>query len=75
MVDHDQRSLEVSLIPHTAGMTTLGHKRVGDRVNLEGDLLGKYIERLLATRDGAAATGVESHAAGINLDFLARHGF
>ena len=37
----------VAIIPHTARLTTLGHKRAGDRVNLEMDLIGKYLERLL----------------------------
>ena len=38
---------EVALIPHTKQVTTLGHKRVGTHVNIEVDLLGRYIERLL----------------------------
>jgi riboflavin synthase len=38
---------EVAVIPHTAEVTTLGRKRVGDRVNLEVDLLAKYAEKLL----------------------------
>ena len=37
----------VALIPHTAEVTTLGHKQRGDRVNLEVDLVAKYVERLL----------------------------
>jgi len=36
---------EVSLVPHTLSETTLGYKRTGGRVNLEGDLLGKYVEK------------------------------
>jgi len=36
-------SFSVALIPHTAKMTTLGFKRVGDKVNLETDILGKYV--------------------------------
>lgn len=38
----------VALIPHTAEVTTLGHRRVGDAVNLEIDVTAKYVERLLA---------------------------
>jgi riboflavin synthase len=38
----------VALIPHTASVTTLGRRRPGDRVNLEFDILAKYVERLLA---------------------------
>jgi riboflavin synthase len=39
----------VNLIPHTVEQTTFGDRRVGDRVNLEIDLLARYVERLLAT--------------------------
>lgn len=44
------RSFVVAIIPHTAKVTTLGLKQVGDRVNLESDLIGKYVERLLQER-------------------------
>jgi riboflavin synthase len=44
------RTIGVGVVPHTAGVTTLGHKNVGDRVNLESDLIGKYVERLLQER-------------------------
>jgi riboflavin synthase len=40
----------VCIIPHTAQVTTLGLKQVGDKVNLESDLIGKYVERLLQDR-------------------------
>ena len=39
--------LEVNLIPHTLSETSLCDRRVGDEVNLEGDILGKYVARLL----------------------------
>lgn len=42
-----QDSFSVSLIPHTSKETTLGFKGVGDEVNLETDIIGKYVERLL----------------------------
>lgn len=41
----------VAVIPHTAEVTTLGRRRPGDRVNLEVDVLAKYVERLLDARD------------------------
>jgi riboflavin synthase len=44
------RSFSVMIIPHTAKVTTLGIKQVGDTVNLESDLIGKYVERLLQER-------------------------
>jgi riboflavin synthase len=37
----------VAVIPHTLAVTTLGTRRVGERVNLEADLVAKYVERLL----------------------------
>lgn len=52
----DQNGFSVSLIPHTAASTTLGHKQPGDRVNLETDLIGKYVERLLQPYAGQALT-------------------
>jgi riboflavin synthase len=45
-VDHGR--FGVAVIPHTAAATTLGRRRPGDRVNLEFDILAKYVERLLA---------------------------
>ena len=42
----------VAVIPHTAAVTTLGSKGPGDRVNLEVDMVAKYVERLVAARDG-----------------------
>lgn len=47
-------SFDVAVIPHTFAETTLGDRKAGDRVNLEVDLLGKYVERLLAARLGDA---------------------
>ena len=41
----DPRTFEVSIIPHTASITTLGFRQVGDLVNIETDMVGKYIER------------------------------
>jgi len=47
-VNHvDTSGFDVAIIPHTAAVTTLGAKRPGDRVNLEVDLIGKYVEKLL----------------------------
>lgn len=56
---------EVNLIPHTLRETSLGDRRVGDRVNLESDLLGKYVARLL----GREARG------GVTEQMLAENGF
>jgi len=43
----DERSFAVSLIPHTQAATTLHQAKVGDRVNLENDVIAKYVEKLL----------------------------
>ena len=40
----------VTVIPHTAEMTTLGFKKTGDIVNLEADMIGKYVEKFIRTR-------------------------
>ncbi|KNY07580.1 riboflavin synthase [Microbacterium sp. GCS4] len=48
--DADHHWLEVSLIPETLAATTLGSRAVGDRVNLETDILARHVERLLAFR-------------------------
>ena len=50
VVDADHDSFSVALIPHTLDVTTLGDRKVGDRVNLETDVLAKYVERSLAHR-------------------------
>ena len=43
----DDIEFRVSLIPHTGAETTLLSKKVGDKVNLENDIVGKYIEKLM----------------------------
>lgn len=46
LVDVQTEQFSVALIPHTLQVTTLGRRQVGDRVNLESDLLAKYVQRL-----------------------------
>jgi riboflavin synthase len=65
--DLSERSVSVSIIPHTAEVTTLGLKGVGALVNLESDLIGKYVERLL--KGGAPSEGK------IDREYLQRHGY
>lgn len=50
LVDVTDERFSVALIPHTLDATTLGQRRVGDEVNLETDVLAKYVERQLASR-------------------------
>ena len=50
MVDLTDDGFTVAVIPHTAEVTTLGRRTPGDRVNLEFDLIAKYVHRLMGTR-------------------------
>lgn len=70
VVEYDDTSFTVSLIPHTAAMTTLGFKQEGDMVNLETDIIGKYVERILSRADEKKSPGK-----GISRDFLMQNGF
>jgi len=54
VVEAGADSFTVSLIPETLARTTLGSRKVGDRVNLEVDVLAKHVEKLLAHREGSA---------------------
>jgi riboflavin synthase len=63
------RQFEVNVVPHTVRASTLGNLKVGDGVNIEVDLIGKYVEKFLLQRSGSQSTG------GVDRDFLARHGF
>lgn len=65
----DESVFKVSIIPHTKDMTTLLVKKVGDKVNLECDMIGKYIEKLLGAKEQAPIKK------GIDLDFLNENGF
>ena len=60
----------VSLIPHTAKVTVLGEKRTGDIVNLETDIIGKHVEKLM--KPTVEETKQKS---GITMEFLAENGF
>lgn len=60
-------SFSVNVIPHTAAKTTLLGKRVGDRVNIETDLICRYLERLVS--------GGGKEDGGVTLDLLAKNGF
>ena len=64
------RNFSVAVIPHTAKATTLGLKKPGETVNLEADLIGKYVERLLQDRGQLPA----KPAPVIDRDYLQKHG-
>lgn len=65
----DDVCFKVSIIPHTKDATTLLRKKIGDVVNLECDMVGKYIEKLIAPKE---ETKVKKD---IDIDFLAENGF
>lgn len=64
-------SFSVSLIPHTAKSTTLGERRVGDNLNIECDLIGKYIYKLM-TKSDAESSGQSRK---LTEEFLKENGF
>jgi riboflavin synthase len=59
---------DLMIIPHTAESTTLGDRKKGDRINLESDLIGKYVYRMLAHRKPEEKSNISE-------SFLAEHGF
>jgi len=64
------RSIAVAIIPHTAKVTTMGLKQIGNTVNLESDLIGKYVERLLQASGALPAKS----APVIDRDYLQKRG-
>ena len=71
VVNYDSDWFTVSLIPHSAAMTTLGFKKTNDFVNLEADMIGKYVEKLL----GLHSTPIKGKTSTIGTNFLQQHGF
>ena len=65
---------EVSVIPHTLSQTTRAQKKQGAIVNLENDVIGKYVERLLLFDEGKV-TGKCPAESGLTKEFLLRAGF
>ena len=65
----DCKSFSVSIIPHTAKETVLSHRSVGDNVNLENDIIGKYVEKLINLGDKKK---IESN---ITKEFLTKNGY
>lgn len=69
----DDEGFGVSIIPHTANITTIGLKKAGDRVNIETDMIGKYVERFLKQKTTDNASGKPDSV--IDREFLAKSGF
>lgn len=67
----DSDSFAISAIPHTVSVTVLADRKPGDQVNLETDIIGKYVEKLLQPPPPAE----EEKKSGITREFLTRYGF
>lgn len=70
--DCDAAHFQVSIIPHTAALTTIGKKTVGAAVNIETDMIGKYVERFVSGR--LKSEDKPGHN-GIDKNLLVRSGF
>lgn len=68
--DVTKKTITISLIPHTADHTVLGKKGPGDLVNIECDMLAKYVSRMLSPEKEET-----KHKSKLSLDFLQEHGF
>ena len=64
-------NFSVAVIPHSLQQTTLGKKEIGAMVNLENDLVAKYIEKLLQPKN----SNPDNQASTLNLELLKKHGF
>lgn len=67
----DDSSITISLIPHTVDHTVLGPKKVGDAVNIECDMIGKYVANFLTKQFSNESQG----SSGISKSFLQENGF
>src|SRR4030043_340573 len=65
--ESQNEEIQLTLIPYTIEKTTLINKKVGDRVNIEADILGKYVEKLLSQEDKKSGK--------VDLSFLKEYGF
>jgi len=72
-------NFRVSIIPHTAKITTIGRYQPGTQVNIETDMIGKYVARFISTprttRDEHHPDGKEKKSSPIDIDFLHSSGF
>lgn len=69
-----ENRFDVSIIPHTAGVTTIGLRKTGDPINVETDMIGKYVQRLISTPKALPEDNA-GKASQIDLKFLEKVGF
>ncbi len=70
----NRQGFQVSIIPHTAKLTTVGFKAVGARVNIETDLIGKYVEKF-TTPAGDEVQRADAAPGGVDMQLLNKTGF
>jgi riboflavin synthase len=74
--NEDGTNFSVAVIPHTFGNTNLSHLKSGSKVNLESDVLGKYVEKFLRLdRQASHQSNLSPQEREITVDFLAEHGW
>ena len=66
-----ENAFSVTIVPFTSQRTTIARKRVGDRVNVETDIIGKYVQRFLSGQNREE----RASKSGLDMEFLAKHGF
>lgn len=75
-VDNNKNNFSVAIIPHTLKETVLYYKKAGDKVNIENDIIGKYVERLLSFNDFNFNNETNNKKnSNINMEFLIKNGF
>ena len=70
----DSNSFTVSIIPHTASITTVGMKQLGESVNIETDMIGKYVEQFTRGKDTRSNDQTKTSSV-IDKEFLAKSGY
>jgi riboflavin synthase len=72
-VDNNKNSFSVAIIPHTLKETVLYYKKAGDKVNIENDIIGKYVEKFLTFNNYNNEKNNKN--SNINMEFLIKNGF
>ncbi len=75
VVSVTDKDFKVSLIPHTQDVTILHTKRVGDVVNIENDIVGKYIEKFMLAQNDERPSNEQTEKSGLTKEFLLKYGF
>ena len=74
-VNNNKNSFSVAIIPHTLKETVLYYKKAGYKVNIENDIIGKYVEKLLSFNDFNFNNETNKKNSNINMEFLIKNGF